>query len=63
VSAEQHHTAGHSHQPGGHHPESHEHHEEPPEETLAPDESPTPLWLPVLGAVLFFVAFIVIAAF
>lgn len=32
------------------------------EETLAPDESPTPLWLPVVGAVLFFVAFILIAA-
>jgi len=38
-----------------------EHHEA--EETLAPDEAPTPLWLPVLGAVLFFVAFILIAAF
>jgi hypothetical protein len=37
-----------------------EHHEA--EETLAPDEAPTPLWLPVLGAVLFFVAFILIAA-
>jgi hypothetical protein len=39
------------------------HHEEPAEETLAPDESPTPMWLPVLGAVLFFVAFIFVAAF
>jgi len=36
-----------------------EHHEE---ETLAPDESPTPLWLPIIGAVLFFVGFIVLAA-
>ena len=42
---------------------AHDHHEEPAEETLAPDESPTPLWLPVLGAMLFFVAFILIAAF
>jgi hypothetical protein len=33
------------------------------EETLLPDESPTPLWLPVVGAVLFFFAFILIAAF
>ena len=32
------------------------------EETLAPDELPTPLWLPVLGAALFLVAFILIAA-
>jgi hypothetical protein len=39
------------------------HHEEPAEETLAADELPTPMWLPVLGAVLFFVAFIVVAAF
>lgn len=39
-----------------------DHHDEPAEETLAPDESPTPMWLPVLGAVLFFVAFIVMAA-
>jgi hypothetical protein len=31
------------------------------EEKLLPDESPTPLWLPVVGAVLFFVAFILIA--
>jgi hypothetical protein len=42
---------------------AHDHHDEPAEETLAPDESPTPLWLPVLGALLFFVAFILIAAF
>jgi hypothetical protein len=63
VSAEQHHTAAQGHHPGGHHAEGHDHHQEPAEETLAPDESPTPLWLPVLGAVLFFVAFIVIAAF
>jgi hypothetical protein len=33
------------------------------EEKLLPDEAPTPLWLPVVGAVLFFVAFILIAAF
>jgi hypothetical protein len=32
------------------------------EETLAADEQPTPLWLPVVGALLFFAAFILIAA-
>jgi len=32
------------------------------EEILAADEPPTPLWLPVLGATLFFLAFIWIAA-
>jgi hypothetical protein len=32
------------------------------EETLAPDESPTPLWLPIIGAVLFFAGFILLAA-
>jgi hypothetical protein len=58
VSAQQHqHSAQeHPHDASGHH-------EEPAEETLAPDESPTPMWLPVLGAVLFFVAFILVAAF
>jgi hypothetical protein len=58
VSAQQHHAAIQEHHPSGH-----EHPEEPAEETLAADEPPTPLWLPVLGAVLFFVAFILIAAF
>jgi hypothetical protein len=58
VSTDQHHPASQEH-----HAESGAHHEEPAEETLAPDESPTPLWLPVLGAALFFVAFILIAAF
>jgi hypothetical protein len=57
VSAQQHHAVPETHASG------HEHPEEPAEETLAADESPTPLWLPVLGAVLFFVAFILIAAF
>jgi hypothetical protein len=38
-----------------------EHHEDG-EEKLASDESPTPLWLPVIGAVLFFVGFILLAA-
>jgi hypothetical protein len=38
-------------------------HPEAQEETLAHDEAPTPLWLPVLGAGLFFIAFILIAAF
>jgi hypothetical protein len=33
------------------------------EEKLAPDEQPTPLWLPVIGALLFFFGFILIAAF
>jgi hypothetical protein len=57
VSAQEHqHGAGHQHA-------AHDHPDEPAEETLAPDESPTPLWLPVLGALLFFVAFILIAAF
>jgi hypothetical protein len=32
------------------------------EEVLAADELPTPLWLPVLGAGLFLLAFIWIAA-
>jgi len=32
------------------------------EEVLAADEPPTPLWLPVLGAALFLLAFIWIAA-
>ncbi|HKO90580.1 MAG TPA: hypothetical protein VJU61_05480 [Polyangiaceae bacterium] len=39
----------------------HEHHEQP-EETLAPDEAPTPLWLPVLGGALFLLAAIVVFA-
>jgi hypothetical protein len=57
VSAqEHHHSASDQHA-------AHDHHDEPAEETLAPDESPTPMWLPVLGAMLFFVAFILIAAF
>jgi hypothetical protein len=38
-----------------------EHHSES-EETLAPDEPPTPLWLPVLGAALFLVAAILVFA-
>jgi hypothetical protein len=58
VSAPQHPAAAQEH-----HPDGHAQHEEPAEETLAADESPTPLWLPVLGAVLFFVALILIAAF
>ncbi|HTV22139.1 MAG TPA: hypothetical protein VMG12_25795 [Polyangiaceae bacterium] len=57
MSAQEHH-----HGAADHHA-AHDHHDEPAEEVLAPDESPTPLWLPVLGAVLFFVAFILIAAF
>jgi hypothetical protein len=48
------------HEVTGHH-EVTEHHEVE-EETLAPDESPTPLWLPVIGAVLFFTGFILLAA-
>jgi hypothetical protein len=36
--------------------------EHPTEETLAPDEPPTPLWLPVLGAALFLVAAILLFA-
>jgi hypothetical protein len=32
------------------------------EEILAPDEPPTPLWLPVLGAALFLVAAILVFA-
>jgi hypothetical protein len=32
------------------------------EETLAADEPPTPLWLPVLGAALFLIAAIVLVA-
>jgi hypothetical protein len=32
------------------------------EETLAADESPTPLWLPVLGAALFLCALILLVA-
>jgi hypothetical protein len=57
VSAQEHHHGGPDH------PHAvHDHHDEPSEEILAPDESPTPLWLPVLGAVLFFVAFILVAA-
>jgi hypothetical protein len=38
--------------------------EHPPqqEETLAPDEPPTPMWLPVLGATLFLVAAILVFA-
>ncbi|MEO8178964.1 MAG: hypothetical protein ABI895_09040 [Deltaproteobacteria bacterium] len=37
--------------------------EEPqPEETLAPDEPQTPMWLPVLGAALFLVAAILVFA-
>jgi hypothetical protein len=36
--------------------------EHQPEETLAPDEPPTPLWMPVLGAALFLVAAILIFA-
>jgi hypothetical protein len=34
----------------------------PAEETLAPDEPPTPLWLPVLGAALFLLAAILVFA-
>jgi hypothetical protein len=52
----------HQHSASAHHA-AHDRHDEPVEETLAADESPTPMWLPVLGAVLFFVAFILIAAF
>jgi hypothetical protein len=43
----------------------HEHAPHPhdlPEEILAPDEAPTPLWLPVLGATLFLLAAIVVFA-
>jgi hypothetical protein len=58
VSAQEHQRGAPDHQHA-----AHDHHDEPAEETLAPDESPTPLWLPVLGALLFFVAFILIAAF
>jgi hypothetical protein len=58
VSAQEHQRA-----PDHHQHAAHDHHDEPEEETLAADESPTPLWLPVLGALLFFVAFILIAAF
>lgn len=57
VSAKEHHHGGPDHSA------AHDHHDEPGEEVLAPDEMPTPLWLPVLGAGLFFVAFILIAAF
>jgi hypothetical protein len=57
VSAQQHHHSSPDQQGG------HAQHEEPAEETLAPDEAPTPLWLPVLGAVLFFLAFVWVAAF
>jgi hypothetical protein len=32
------------------------------EETLAPDEPPTPLWLPILGAALLLAAAILVAA-
>ncbi|HTM46465.1 MAG TPA: hypothetical protein VL137_16005 [Polyangiaceae bacterium] len=32
------------------------------EEVLAPDEPPTPLWLPLLGAALFLLAIIAFAA-
>jgi len=38
-----------------------EHHDDG-EEKLAPDEPPTPLWLPIIGAALFFVGFILLAA-
>jgi hypothetical protein len=62
VSVQQHQTSSPEQHAGGHHPGGDDHHEEPAEETLAPDESPTPLWLPVLGAVLFFLAFILVAA-
>jgi hypothetical protein len=58
VSAQEHQRGAPDHQHA-----AHDHHDEPAEEVLAPDESPTPLWLPVLGALLFFVAFILIAAF
>jgi len=58
VSAQEHQHGAPDHQ----HP-AHDDHDEPGEEVLASDESPTPLWLPVLGALLFFVAFILIAAF
>jgi hypothetical protein len=37
-----------------------EHHES--EETLAPDEAPTPLWLPILGAALFLLGLIYLVA-
>jgi hypothetical protein len=39
-----------------------EEHPTPQEETLAPDEPPTPMWLPVLGAALFLVAAILVFA-
>jgi hypothetical protein len=58
VSAQDHHHGAPDHQHA-----AHDQHADPGEEVLAHDESPTPLWLPVLGAALFFVAFILIAAF
>jgi hypothetical protein len=58
VSAQEHHRSGPDHEHA-----AHDHHDEPAEETLAADEPPTPLWLPALGAGLFFIAFILIAAF
>jgi hypothetical protein len=39
-----------------------EEHHPPQEETLAPDEPPTPLWLPMLGAALFLAAAIFVFA-
>lgn len=60
VSAQEHRHSAQKHPHGG--GDHHDHHDEPAEEILAPDESPTPMWLPVLGAVMFFVAFIIIAA-
>jgi hypothetical protein len=58
-------AGGHAHAAGHDaHDASHDHaHDAEVEETLAPDEQPTPLWLPVVGALLFFAGFILIAAF
>ncbi len=59
MSLDHQHDAGDGHA----HPAADDHaHPEDAEETLAADEAPTPLWLPVLGACLFFLAFILIAA-
>jgi hypothetical protein len=57
VSAQDHHASAAADPHGA------DEHPEAQEETLAHDEAPTPLWLPVLGAGLFFIAFILIAAF
>jgi len=58
------HASDHAHAGDHAHAAGHDHdHDADVEEKLAPDEQPTPLWLPVVGALLFFVAFILIAAF